>query len=70
MLRNYLFNGYRRLSGEALYFLIPFGVGKPLSPPSTRRVNERSNNSSDPSWLIPPFFSVQPDHNLILFLNL
>ncbi|KAF8892953.1 cytochrome b-c1 complex subunit 8 [Infundibulicybe gibba] len=27
MLRNYLFNGYRRLSGEALFFLIPFGAG-------------------------------------------
>ncbi|KAF9467185.1 cytochrome b-c1 complex subunit 8 [Collybia nuda] len=27
MLRNYLFNGYRRLSGEALFFLIPFGTG-------------------------------------------
>jgi len=27
MLRNYLFNGYRRLSAEALYFLIPFGTG-------------------------------------------
>ena len=36
MLRNYLFNGYRRLSGEALYFLIPFGVGETLSPFSPR----------------------------------
>ena len=27
MLRNYLFNGYRRLSAEALFFMIPFGAG-------------------------------------------
>jgi UcrQ family len=28
MLRNYLFNGYRRLSAEALFFIIPFGAGQ------------------------------------------
>ncbi|GLB42975.1 putative ucrQ family protein [Lyophyllum shimeji] len=27
MLRNYLFNGYRRLSGELVFWLIPFGMG-------------------------------------------
>ena len=27
LLRSYLFNGYRRISGEALYFLVPFGLG-------------------------------------------
>lgn len=27
MLRSYLFNGYRRLSAEALFFLVPFGAG-------------------------------------------
>ncbi|RDB23761.1 Cytochrome b-c1 complex subunit 8 [Hypsizygus marmoreus] len=27
MIRSYLFNGYRRLSGELLFFLIPFGTG-------------------------------------------
>lgn len=26
-LRSYIFNGYRRLSGEALFFLVPFGIG-------------------------------------------
>ncbi|KAM6501114.1 Cytochrome b-c1 complex subunit 8 [Amanita muscaria] len=26
-LRSYIFNGYRRLSGEALFFLIPIGIG-------------------------------------------
>jgi hypothetical protein len=28
MIRNYLFNGYRRISAEALFFLIPFGTGE------------------------------------------
>ena len=27
MIRNYLFNGYRRLSAEVLFFLVPFGTG-------------------------------------------
>ncbi|KAF8063558.1 cytochrome b-c1 complex subunit 8 [Lyophyllum atratum] len=27
MIRNYLFNGYRRLSGELVFWLIPFGMG-------------------------------------------
>ncbi|KAG6827012.1 hypothetical protein H0H92_013578 [Tricholoma furcatifolium] len=27
MIRNYLFNGYRRLGGELLFWLIPFGTG-------------------------------------------
>ena len=27
LLRSYLFNGYRRISREALYFLVPFGLG-------------------------------------------
>ncbi len=27
LLRSYLFNGYRRLSAEAFYFLLPFGFG-------------------------------------------
>ncbi|TFK75654.1 hypothetical protein BDN72DRAFT_954818 [Pluteus cervinus] len=27
MIRNYLFNAYRRLSGEALFFIIPFAAG-------------------------------------------
>jgi ubiquinol-cytochrome c reductase subunit 8 len=26
--KKWLFNGYRRLSGEAVYFLIPFGLGE------------------------------------------
>ena len=26
-MRNYLFNGYRRLSGEFFFFAIPFAVG-------------------------------------------
>ncbi|KAE9405520.1 hypothetical protein BT96DRAFT_1015505 [Gymnopus androsaceus JB14] len=25
--RNYIFNFYRRVSGEAVYFLVPFGIG-------------------------------------------
>ncbi|TFK31798.1 cytochrome b-c1 complex subunit 8 [Crucibulum laeve] len=27
LIRNYLFNGYRRLSGELLFFAIPFALG-------------------------------------------
>ncbi|KAF8241042.1 hypothetical protein L208DRAFT_1420173 [Tricholoma matsutake] len=27
MLRNYLFNGYRRISAEAVFFVIPFAIG-------------------------------------------
>ncbi|KAF8352058.1 cytochrome b-c1 complex subunit 8 [Amanita rubescens] len=27
LIRSYLFNGYRRLSAEAFYFLLPFGLG-------------------------------------------
>ncbi|PFH53419.1 hypothetical protein AMATHDRAFT_171189 [Amanita thiersii Skay4041] len=27
MIRNYLFNGYRRLAGEAIFWIIPFGIG-------------------------------------------
>jgi ubiquinol-cytochrome c reductase subunit 8 len=27
MLRTYLFNFYRRASAEALYILVPFGIG-------------------------------------------
>ncbi|KAF9444199.1 hypothetical protein P691DRAFT_678055 [Macrolepiota fuliginosa MF-IS2] len=27
MFRTYLFNGYRRLSGELIFWVIPFGIG-------------------------------------------
>lgn len=27
LIRSYLFNGYRRLSAEAFYFVVPFGLG-------------------------------------------
>lgn len=27
LLRNYLFNGFRRLSSQAVYWVIPFGLG-------------------------------------------
>jgi len=28
MVRNYVFNFYRRVSAEAIYFLVPFGIGE------------------------------------------
>ncbi|EKM56682.1 uncharacterized protein PHACADRAFT_253942 [Phanerochaete carnosa HHB-10118-sp] len=27
MIRNYIFNGYRRLSGQAVYWIFPFALG-------------------------------------------
>ncbi|KAJ8079616.1 ubiquinol--cytochrome-c reductase subunit 8 [Marasmius tenuissimus] len=27
LVRNYVFNFYRRVSAEAIYFLVPFGIG-------------------------------------------
>jgi ubiquinol-cytochrome c reductase subunit 8 len=27
MIRNYVFNGYRRLSGELFFWVIPFSIG-------------------------------------------
>ncbi len=27
MFRNYLFNGYRRLAGEFVFWAVPFGIG-------------------------------------------
>ncbi|KAG6908465.1 hypothetical protein DXG01_004468 [Tephrocybe rancida] len=27
MIRSYLFNGYRRLGGELIFWLLPFGAG-------------------------------------------
>lgn len=32
-LKNYLFNGYRRISAEVLFFGIPVAVGEQISPP-------------------------------------
>lgn len=28
MLRNWIFNGYRRLSGQVGYFIVPFAIGQ------------------------------------------
>jgi ubiquinol-cytochrome c reductase subunit 8 len=29
MFRNYLFNGYRRLAGEFIFWALPFSIGAP-----------------------------------------
>lgn len=33
MFRNYLFNGYRRISSELIFWVLPFGIGASLSIP-------------------------------------
>jgi hypothetical protein len=33
MFRNYLFNGYRRIAGELIFWVIPFGIGASPSLP-------------------------------------